>query len=371
MNNYPIVYIPDNFQLPPDLPYQVENNEVSKKLGRKPKRPSKPIKKEKPTFPGIKGLDMLLVYSIIGSFFGGFLYLLGGSDILEMWPILLIPFVAIILTADEFRETLVTVIKSIFNWSKEYKTYKDRLSQYNSSITNHQQNLNTFNKKQLEYKQKTNRYFAERKKLTQSKEWQKYIDGQIRKSVLEKFSKYYKKNRYDLDHFDITKLKPKLSDRYTNEGFSESFFYNYLILLFDENRIITQHSVGIYYPDFIIATENQFNLDIEIDEPYAFETREPIHYYFDDTDIVADEIRNKFFKDHGWVVIRFTEKQILTQPESCCAEIIRVCKELYIPFNENCEVDIDLDISIEKMPSYNECLEAEKNKTREKLHSLI
>ena len=34
-----------------------------------------------------------------------------------------------------------------------------------------------------------------------------------------------------------------------------------------------------------------------------------------------DEKRNKYFTDYNWYVIRFSERQIIKNPESCCLEI--------------------------------------------------
>lgn len=72
-----------------------------------------------------------------------------------------------------------------------------------------------------------------------------------------------------------------------------------------------------YEPDFILY-DNDLNLfiDIEIDEPYDGYSRTPTH-----VSNGSDKIRDQFFIDSGWVVIRFTEHQIHTNPNGCVSTV--------------------------------------------------
>lgn len=72
-----------------------------------------------------------------------------------------------------------------------------------------------------------------------------------------------------------------------------------------------------YEPDFVLY-DKEFNLyiDIEIDEPYDGFSRTPTH-----VSNGSDKIRDKFFIDSGWVVLRFTEHQIHTNSRGCIATI--------------------------------------------------
>jgi hypothetical protein len=74
-------------------------------------------------------------------------------------------------------------------------------------------------------------------------------------------------------------------------------------------------SVKDYYPDFSIIDEYYF-IDIEIDEPYIYDTNEPIHYIGS-----GDEERNKDFQDLGAFVIRFTEDQV-RHSLNICSKIV-------------------------------------------------
>ena len=72
-----------------------------------------------------------------------------------------------------------------------------------------------------------------------------------------------------------------------------------------------------YEPDFVLY-DKELNLyiDIEIDEPYDGFSRTPTH-----VSNGSDKIRDKFFIDSGWVVLRFTEHQIHTNSRGCIATI--------------------------------------------------
>jgi hypothetical protein len=80
-----------------------------------------------------------------------------------------------------------------------------------------------------------------------------------------------------------------------------------------------------YNPDFAyIDKEINLFIDIEIDEPYISNNRKPIHYvgYF------KDKIRNDFFNNRGWIVIRFSEEQVVRYPHSCCKFIAQQIAEI-------------------------------------------
>lgn len=70
-------------------------------------------------------------------------------------------------------------------------------------------------------------------------------------------------------------------------------------------------SVDEYYPDFSIIDKYYF-VDIEIDEPYIYETGEPIHYIGSN-----DDIRNEEFQKLGAFVIRFSEDQVRHSIDTC------------------------------------------------------
>jgi very-short-patch-repair endonuclease len=73
-----------------------------------------------------------------------------------------------------------------------------------------------------------------------------------------------------------------------------------------------------YVPDFAyIDPALNLHIDIEIDEPYTYDTRQPIHYLGSK----KDQQRNQYFLDQGWLIIRFSEEQVVRSPASCCKAI--------------------------------------------------
>ena len=68
-----------------------------------------------------------------------------------------------------------------------------------------------------------------------------------------------------------------------------------------------------YEPDYVLYDhELGLYIDVEIDEPYDGYSRIPTHVMDG-----QDSIRDKYFVESGWIVIRFTEHQIHTNPNGC------------------------------------------------------
>ncbi|BDA71761.1 hypothetical protein CAL7716_059270 [Calothrix sp. PCC 7716] len=98
---------------------------------------------------------------------------------------------------------------------------------------------------------------------------------------------------------------------------------------FGHNNIHILRKMSLYTPDFaLIDTTNKICIDVEIDEPYT-----PRQYPNCDSELKlthcvdADNARNKCFIDADWFVIRFSEKQVLLYPESCCKVIAQLLSD--------------------------------------------
>jgi hypothetical protein len=78
-----------------------------------------------------------------------------------------------------------------------------------------------------------------------------------------------------------------------------------------------------YEPDFAyIDSALGLHIDIEVDEPYGYQSLEPIHY------IGKDDRRNDFFLERGWVVIRFSEHQVRENAKGCCKVVAKTVAEI-------------------------------------------
>jgi len=75
-----------------------------------------------------------------------------------------------------------------------------------------------------------------------------------------------------------------------------------------------------YTPDFAYI-DQQLNLyiDIEIDEPYS-RSGQAIHFI----GLGKQQARDDHFKSRGWVVVRFSEEQVVRYPKSCCKSVAEV-----------------------------------------------
>ena len=142
-----------------------------------------------------------------------------------------------------------------------------------------------------------------------------------------------------------------INKKYT-AGISENQFHKTLIKWFPDKIYM---GVGLYsfnvktifVPDFLFYDEiTNFHLAIEIDEPYSFIENRPTHWISDDygskhwatllelDDTIIKYDRKSFgikdvytrtneFTRNGWFLVRFSEKQVVCQPDSCCKFIVQ------------------------------------------------
>lgn len=143
--------------------------------------------------------------------------------------------------------------------------------------------------------------------------------------------------------------------RSNKRGFTEAGFLKHLqdsfkkdFQIFDDKHIPTI-SKRPYEPDFVLINEkNNKNIYIvvEIDEPYDGYQRTPTHCLGD------DDFRDDFLTARGWIVIKFAEVQIHTQPKNCCALIAKVIASID-PSYQNKLTLIDSPTAINQWDSVN------------------
>jgi len=112
------------------------------------------------------------------------------------------------------------------------------------------------------------------------------------------------------------------------QGISERKFGEYLQVYYENVMQGAEFETGKkwnYSADFLIwHPASGLGMDIEIDEPYVLLTKEPTHCL----DRGGDRRRNQFFLQRGWIVVRFTERQVVEAPLSCCKAIAQVIAEV-------------------------------------------
>lgn len=167
--------------------------------------------------------------------------------------------------------------------------------------------------------------------------------------VYEDRATHYKENSHSeyiryllgtcLDEYTPPTIESNLTA--VRQGPAERFFFVYLKeRMSDDFELLvdvqTKHyfrdggKAYYYYPDIVIRNKpTGLMIDIEIDEPYVAKTGEPIHCYKDDDD------RNDALVDDNWIVLRFTEEQVIRFPDICLAYIRTVCSDI-LTHSEKC-----------------------------------
>ncbi len=115
-------------------------------------------------------------------------------------------------------------------------------------------------------------------------------------------------------------------------GFSEIQFEHSLLRRFigtigSGKRLGDPTDNFAYTPD-IVYESRKIGIDIEIDEPYVFASKEPIHYCEPDGGGHKDSDRNAYFTSAGWIVIRFSEQQVIETPNECILVVEYVIRVL-------------------------------------------
>ena len=163
-------------------------------------------------------------------------------------------------------------------------------------------------------------------------------------------------------------LKLPRVGRSNQKGYKEDDFYNQIKIQIP--HIETTNNVHMVIPNFnkpyepdIVLFDKSLNLyiDIEIDEPYDGYFRYPTHYIHPEEEVKQDNIRDLFFTESGWVVIRFTEKQVHCQTNECIVHIKNILNSIY-----NKQFDAEIKCEKENQWDYNQCIQWQKIYYREK-----
>jgi hypothetical protein len=116
-----------------------------------------------------------------------------------------------------------------------------------------------------------------------------------------------------------------------------------------------------FEPDIALVGQKDraLSIDIEIDEPYAGITRQPTHCKDEDT------LRDLYFTDRGWIVIRFSEYQVHCYEKACIRFIADVIKAVWPGFSIPTELQGTKAVSREKFWDDVQAQKWEKLKYRE------
>jgi hypothetical protein len=183
-----------------------------------------------------------------------------------------------------------------------------------------------------------------------------YIEEHRKKMISEYFRK--RPLSFSLTERDIFQKNVR--------GVSEDKFFRQLSILLNDKIsqdwgiAILHNSNVVYTPDIAIMDNDMgYCIDIEIDEPYVGNTKKPIHY----SGNMQDMKRDGHFQNIGWIVIRFSEEQIVKYPDMCIKLIVEFISDITLglaklPSNQN------ITIPLVKRWSYLEAETMAKNNYR-------
>jgi hypothetical protein len=163
----------------------------------------------------------------------------------------------------------------------------------------------------------------------------KILKSEQNKEQTSELKILYNPNNYFLQSdkyvYPVVKMPKKNSliklpriGRSNQKGFKENDFYNKIkqqlidIDISNNYHIVIPNFNKPYEPDIVLFDKTlNLYIDIEIDEPYDGYFRYPTHFLNPEDESKQDNIRDLFFTESGWVVIRFTEKQVHLQTNEC------------------------------------------------------
>ena len=246
------------------------------------------------------------------------------------------------------KKTKINISKSEVISSESSRTNTEKIEKGKLSLA---KTLNT-KKKESELKETSNSYQppAKEKPISKPK-----IETRVPKPVTEEYLPLAKeetegsKNQILKVNYNSSKLeqtnvypifrcpKPNTVVRSYREGstkrrgFKEDVFQNAIQEVFGnlfsvsgELRINTGKNTRPFEPDIALIGKknNNIRIDIEIDEPYGGINRKPTHCKGDDV------LRDTYFIDRGWIVIRFSEYQVHMFEKQCLKFILDVINSI-------------------------------------------
>lgn len=216
-----------------------------------------------------------------------------------------------------------------------------------------------YHQRLAEYERQLTEYesYQLRRLQSKGKESEQYI------SLLRKRSKLLKKLLKEIVQPPASQGKKEVQ-----QGVSEKQFFVYLCRYFSGfydfcmgGEFPIPGTSFCYTADFILVHQpTGLAIDIEIDEPYDGRTGKPHHC----VDRGKDNQRNRFFLERNWVVIRFSELQVVKYPDGCCKAIARVIFQITGDYRGLVLLKNVVDLLLHKQWTTKEAIYLAKNRFR-------
>ena len=183
---------------------------------------------------------------------------------------------------------------------------------------------------ELEYQQKIDKYQQQLSDYSVQQALALSLKSETKKDDKSQYKSLILKRQQQLQRLLMGKiLLPSGRESTATQGASEAVFNTYLLRYFPDTFqggvFPIPDKINSYTADFrILHKKTGLFIQVEVDEPYVLASQQPHHCYQN----IKDENRNQFFLDGNWVIIRFAEQQVVTQPESCCKQIALVIYQI-------------------------------------------
>lgn len=199
----------------------------------------------------------------------------------------------------------------------DYIDFRKEMTEYNNAQSYYDNNIYLTNKNNEKY------YEIEKLKKTEVNNLMKQFSNDLIKDIQNKRKEIFEQR---LKESIINIKKISIVNLFHKKGISENFFYNQISNASEINdfKIITNASLSSFTPDFIFEHKSGLIFDVEIDEPYVGFSKEVIHYFDENVNEFSDEYRNNYFINKGWIIVRFSEKQIINNPLGCVKLIVEI-----------------------------------------------
>ncbi len=329
-DQYPMLLVPrELISIIEDNDNILMENIIRIQIGDPPDKPTKPKPIDEPHAPNLSSHNHERVkFShkvLIGVLAFGFLiFALSGFDEGNAFLVFLVTGIPFLFALTKFLSDYFAYSKEIKDYNKKNRKYQVDIQSHNKLLTKYKLNLADYEIKMELYNDHLREYESWKEELLENTEFKTAINKNREEGI----------NRM-IAGFSQNIIKPQKSEKNFQVGISENYFLKYLNKYFKDIAILKHYTLEYFEPDFTLILENGLHIDIEIDEPYTGNTKEVIHYYDKLKRQFSDYDRNKFFIGCGWIVIRFSEQQIIEQPDACCKYLAKTLQ--YFNHNSNIE----------------------------------
>lgn len=310
--HYPQIVFPNSFCSIFNYEYREESVLRFCRAKRGDEKSLRPIKKPiKPSEPRLRSIPITHREMVDESFWES-----GNWRVLKIWLILAIVFAVLGFIVARFWGGLIFVLISIpilFHLINEYggkrnKVFRDVPYSVEEVDNMKRKEMERFNKALDNYPNEIKKYEVKLEQFDQLMQDRQTI-------LLCDHRAFY--SSVLMSHF-IQSGKFSKAVFPPQKGRSENMLFTSLKQL-NPSHVHIDTTISGYFPDIVVSTQNNVFIDVEVDEPYEIGTKKEIHFIGGE-----DDFRNTVLSLKEWFIIRFSERQVMTNCSSCSQIIEKI-----------------------------------------------